>query len=163
MLYCLLFFFSFTLWSADDRTITLPTALDRAEDMELAETILNAFFQGNNESVRERLGVVLAQRVRAQGPEVRYALWETYEHSHGVPSIGEEASEEVSSKVFELLTDSIEGVIEEERDETDRWRMEAKQRCKKATVAGISAVLGLMGAAIGAAVAASIESARCNC
>ena len=157
MLLMLLFISSF-MSASDDTIVSLPEPNSLFHE-DVAEIMLNDFFRGNGENVRTRLRIVLAERIRNEDENTRRVLIETYERPHGTPSLGSDTSEEVSSKVFELLTDSIEEVILQEEEDTHTWRHEANSRCTKVTVFILSGLVTIAGAAVGAAVTAAIENA----
>lgn len=147
-----------TLYGSDT-LVPLDIHDQSSEHSEIAHNILTSFLGEHHISDRtiEILCPYLAHRLEHENEEIRIVLSRSI---RGIPiDIDGEIRDNLTDKLLELVADTIDKTLEEQERRSEEWEREANSRCRRITVGALSAMLSLLGIAVGAAVTAGVQAA----
>lgn len=123
---------------------------------ELAEIIIDSFFQKPDTSCKKTLAPQMEQLLEHESDEFCILL---AVHSQVSEDLSPIVADQVSERVLSLFTQTVEIVIEKQQKSNEDLLEKKRSRCKKSSVIILTTLISLASAAGAAAISAAITSA----
>jgi len=153
MILCWLLLSFFRAYGSDDISLDLSSAVcafstvhvDPSEE-DIAESIINGFFQENGHIIRPKVKPVLTEHIRRESQEIKIVLAKaTISHTPLSHSNGDT----ISTKILQLFGDALDEVMEIEEEKN-------RSRCTRFTTLLVAGGIGVAGTTLGALISALV-------
>lgn len=156
----LLLLLSLRIWPSEDSgphdiVIELTPMSDASmstPNRDICDEMIYYYFKGNGEKIRDQIKPYLQRRLQSSWKRQKLASIESIDLKRSSTVVNHEIERYINKKVSQAM----EEAFEEEHETRMRYQSEARERCSKNKVAAITALTGVVTAAIAAGVTLAI-------
>lgn len=119
---------------------------------DICDEMIYYYFKGNGEKIRDQIKPYLQRRIQSPWKKQKLSSIQSIDLKRSSTIVDPEVEKYINKKVSQAM----EEAFEEERRERIHFEAEARERCSKNQVAAITAITGVITAAIAAGVTLAI-------
>jgi len=156
----ILLLLSLSIWPSDDSgphdiVIEMTPMSDSSMNTptrDICDEMIHYYFKGNGEKIRDQIKPYLQRRLQSSWKRQKLASIESIDLKRSSTVVNPEIERYINKKVSQAM----EEAFEEEHETRMRYQTESRERCSKNQVAAITAITGVVTAAIAAGVTLAI-------